>query len=248
MITALFADIHSNLAALEACLRHARERGAARFAFLGDLVGYGPDPAAVIDVVATLDGAIVLKGNHDDAIDVEPRTRDLNDVAYAVIVWTRGVLSTTQRRFLSSLPLIVRDGNVCFVHGSAKQPEKWLYVQDAADARESLAAASATYVFSGHVHDQLLYFNTPAGKTARFRPTPSSRVPIPGHRGWLAIVGSVGQPRDGSPAAAYALFDAAAEAITFFRVPYDHEATAARIRAQRLPMAELLAERITRGA
>ena len=246
MLTALFADVHGNLAALEACLRHARERGAERFVFLGDLVGYGPDPAAVIDVITAIDGAVVIKGNHDEAVEVEPKTRDLNDIAYDTIVWTRGALSPDQRRFLSSLPLIVRDQEVCFVHGSADRPGRWEYVQDAAAAQRSMDAAARPYVFSGHVHDQMLYFTTPAGKTASFRPTSGSPVPTPRHRRWLAIVGSAGQPRDGNPAAAYALFDRASQAMTFFRIPYNHLVTADRIRAAHLP--ELLAERIERGS
>jgi diadenosine tetraphosphatase ApaH/serine/threonine PP2A family protein phosphatase len=245
MLTALFADIHSNLAALQACLRHARERGAERFVFLGDLVGYGPDPAEVLDVIAAIDGAVVLKGNHDEAIEVEPKTRDLNDLAYAVIEWTRGILSAEQRRLLASLPLIVKEEDVCFVHSSANRPEKWEYVDDGGAAQRSMDAAGTAYVFSGHVHDQTLYFKTPAGKTASFRPTPGSPVPVPRRRNWLAIVGSVGQPRDGNPESAYALFDPAGENITFFRIPYDHLATARRIRAAHLP--EMLAERIVGG-
>jgi diadenosine tetraphosphatase ApaH/serine/threonine PP2A family protein phosphatase len=246
MLIALLADVHGNLAALEACLRHARERGAQRFVFLGDLVGYGPDPAAVIDAIAAIDGAVVIKGNHDEAVEVEPRTRDLNDVAYTAIAWTRRALSADQRRFLSSLPLIVREEEVCLVHASADRPERWEYVEDAAAAQRSMDAAARPYVLSGHVHDQMLYFTTPAGKTASFRPTSGSAVPTPRRRRWLAIVGSVGQPRDGNPAAAYVLFDRAAEAMTFFRIPYNHLVTAGRIRAVHLP--ELLARRIERGS
>jgi diadenosine tetraphosphatase ApaH/serine/threonine PP2A family protein phosphatase len=245
MLTALFADVHSNLAALEACLAHARERGAARFVFLGDLVGYGPDPVAVLDLITGLDGAVVIKGNHDEAIEVEPKTRDLNDVAYAAIVWTRQALRPAQRLLLSELPLVVRENDVCFVHASASRPERWEYVVDAVTAERSMAAAATSWVFCGHVHDQALYFRTPAGKTAAFRPTAGSPVPVPRRRGWLAIVGSVGQPRDGNPAAAYALFDEAGETLTFFRVPYDERETANRIRARGLP--ESLALRIERG-
>lgn len=247
MLIAFFADVHSNLEALQACLRHARERGAEQFAFLGDLVGYGPDPAAVVDIVADLaqQGAVAVKGNHDDAIEVEPKTRDLNDVAYGVIAWTRNALTAEQRTFLASLPLIVRNDDICFVHSSANQPSRWEYISTNTAARESIEAAATSYVFSGHVHDQVLYFKTQSGKTAPFRPVSGSPVPVPPHRNWLAIVGSVGQPRDGNPASAYALFDSDSELMTFFRVPYDHLATARKIRAARLP--ELLAERIERG-
>ena len=245
MLTAFFADVHSNLAALQACLSHARQRGAGRFAFLGDLVGYGPDPAAVVDLVVALDGAIVIKGNHDDAVRVEPTTRDLNDVAYTVIQWTRDALSSSQRQFLASRPLIIREAGSCFVHASAYRPEKWEYIHDGAAAQKSMDAAGTPYVFSGHVHDAALYFKTPAGKTASFRPQAGSPVPVPRHRRWLAITGSVGQPRDGNTAAAYALFDDDAEVLTFFRIPYDYLATARRIREVSLP--DLLAERLERG-
>jgi diadenosine tetraphosphatase ApaH/serine/threonine PP2A family protein phosphatase len=245
VITALFADVHSNLPALEACLRHAREQRATQFAFLGDLIGYGPDPAAVINVVRSVADAIVIKGNHDDAIQNEPKTRDLNDVAYDVITWTRNALNAEQRDFLASLPLIVRKDDVCYVHSSADQPAKWEYIGDNNAARQSMDAAATSYVFSGHVHEQVLYFKTQSGKTAPFRPISGSPVPVPPHRNWLAIAGSVGQPRDGNPASAYAIFDSESEGMTFFRVPYDHLETARRIRAARLP--EMLAERIERG-
>jgi len=245
MLTALFADIHANLAALEACLRHARDHGAERFAFLGDLVGYGPDPAEVIEAIRAVPGAIVLKGNHDEAIEVEPKLRDLNDVAYAAIEWTRKVLSAEQRRFLSELPLLTHQGDSCYVHASANRPEKWTYVEDAATARASIQAAGTSYVFSGHVHEQTLYFESESGKTFSFEPVPGSAIPVPPRRKWLAIVGSAGQPRDGNPAASYALFDDTSHTLTFFRIPYDHLATARRIRAAGLP--EFLAERIERG-
>jgi diadenosine tetraphosphatase ApaH/serine/threonine PP2A family protein phosphatase len=245
MLTALFADVHANLAALEACLRHARERGAERFVFLGDLVGYGPDPGLVIESIRNIPDAIVVKGNHDEAIDVEPKVRDMGDVAYAVVAWTRSELSAEQRAFLASLPMVVQTESECFVHASADHPERWDYVLSTAAAERSLAAAGVPYVFSGHVHDPALYFSTPAGKTAEFRPTPGSPVPVPRRRCWLSIVGSTGQPRDGNPKAAYVLFDNAAESLTFHRIPYDHLATAARIRAVGLP--EFLAERLVRG-
>jgi diadenosine tetraphosphatase ApaH/serine/threonine PP2A family protein phosphatase len=247
MRTALFADIHANLGALEACLGHARERGAERYAFLGDLVGYGPDPAAVVEVVAAMDGAIVVKGNHDDAIEVEPKTHELGDVAYDVIVWSRSVLSADQRRFLATLPLIVRERDLCFVHSSADRPENWEYVDDASAAQRSMAQAGTAYVFCGHVHEPMLYFKTRGGKIASFQPSSGSPVPVARHHGWLSIVGSVGQPRDGNPAAAYAMFDDASETLTLFRVPYDHLATAQRLRAMRLGVSELLAERIERA-
>jgi diadenosine tetraphosphatase ApaH/serine/threonine PP2A family protein phosphatase len=246
MRTALLADIHANLPALEACLAHAAEQRAERYVFLGDLVGYGPDPGPVVDLIGGIAGAVVIRGNHDQAIGVEPKTRELNDLAYAALVWTRQALSAAQRSYLASLPLVVREEAVCFVHASADRPERFEYVGDPRAAARSLDAALRPYTFSGHVHDPTLYFTTPAGKTAEFRPTAGSPVPTPHRRRWLAIVGSVGQPRDGNPRAAYALFDAATETLTFYRVAYDHLATARRIRAVGLPA--MFAERLEHGA
>lgn len=245
MLIALFSDIHANLEALEACLRHANDHGAERYAFLGDLVGYGTDPQAVVDLVAAhvQNGAIAVKGNHDRAI--ENHTGGLNDDAHEAIEWTRTVLSAEQKQFLANLPLVVREEELCFVHASADAPDRWDYIQTASAARESIDAAGAIYTFAGHVHEQVLYFKTLAGKTAPYRPISGSTIPVPAHRGWHAIVGSVGQPRDGDPAAAYALFDSTKEEMTFFRVPYDHLAVAQKIR--RTGLSESLAARVENG-
>jgi diadenosine tetraphosphatase ApaH/serine/threonine PP2A family protein phosphatase len=246
MRIALLSDIHSNLEALQACLRHARGEGAERFAFLGDLVGYCADPGAVIDTVAeyAAGGAVVVKGNHDQAIETN-RLGTLNDGAADVLEWTRRVLTPQQREFLAGLPLTVRDGEMCFVHASADSPAAWPYVDTSQAARESIVASGATYTFSGHVHEQVLYFRTLAGKTAPFRPTSGSAVPVPPHRYWLALVGSVGQPRDGNPAAGFAIFDDASESVTFYRVPYDHVTAADKIRRVGLPA--WVAHRIEQG-
>ena len=242
MLIALLADIHANLEALNACLAHAAQLGAERYAFLGDLVGYGPDPAQVVDIVReyVARGAIVVKGNHDEA--VERAARALNDEAHEAIEFTRDALSGDQRSFLSALPLMVKQDSICYVHGSAEAPHKWGYVLDSSGARDSIEAAQTSYVFSGHVHEQVLYFKTLAGKTAAFHPLSGSRVPVHSHHHWLAITGSAGQPRDGNPAAAYALFDSGKEELTFFRVPYDHLTTANKIR--RAGLSEWLAHRI----
>ena len=189
MLTALFADVHSNLAALQACLSHARQRGAERYAFLGDLVGYGPDPAAVIEVVVELDGAIVVKGNHDDAVEVEPKVRDLNDVAYTVIQWTRDVLSTAQRQYLASRPLLVREGERCFVHASAYRPEKHGLCRDPLRVLWSRARSRALF--------------QDAGRQDRFVPTPggqSCTSPAPpqlARDSWFGRSAARREPRSG---------------------------------------------------
>jgi diadenosine tetraphosphatase ApaH/serine/threonine PP2A family protein phosphatase len=245
VILALLSDIHANLEALRACISHAGSRGADRYAFLGDLIGYGADPTAVLDIAAEYleRGAVVVKGNHDEAVDSSSAW--LNASAMAAIEWTRGVLEPRHSRFIASLPLCVREGDACFVHASAAMPEEWEYVDSPAAAEKSAAAAGTPYTFSGHVHDQLLYAAGPLQRMVVFRPQPGVPIPLGAHRRWLALVGSVGQPRDGNPAAAYATFDTEAKSLTFHRVPYDCESAARKVRAAGLP--EALAYRLERG-
>lgn len=244
MNLALLSDVHANLEALRACLAHAEQHGAERYAFLGDLVGYGADPGPVLDITAEYwsHGAIVVKGNHDDAACGSHSY--LNAAAAAAIKWTAGVLSSGQRAFIATLPLCVREGDVCFVHASAARPEEWDYIDSPAAAQRSATAAGLPYTFCGHVHDQMLYVSGP-GRMIAFRPRAGLAVPMAAHRRWLAIVGSVGQPRDGNPAAAYALANLATQTLTFHRVPYDNLAAARKIRAAGLP--ESLAYRLERG-
>jgi diadenosine tetraphosphatase ApaH/serine/threonine PP2A family protein phosphatase len=242
---ALFADIHANAQALDACLAHARDRGVDRLAFLGDFVGYGADAQPVVATIAreVAQGAVAVKGNHDEA--VEGSHSYFNEAAKAAIEWARRTLSPGDARFLAGLPLVVREAPICFVHASAASPARWDYIDGAAAAARCLEAAEATYTFCGHVHDQVLYFATAAGRASAFVPTPGMAIPVRSHRRWLAIVGSCGQPRDRNPAAAYALFDGDREEITFHRVAYDAPAAAARIRACGLP--ESLAFRVELG-
>jgi diadenosine tetraphosphatase ApaH/serine/threonine PP2A family protein phosphatase len=244
---ALFADIHSNLEAITACLAHARSLGAERYAFLGDLVGYGADPVAVLDLIEehAAAGAVVVLGNHDAAALGRPNDT-LNANARAAIAWTQAQLCDKQRAFLQSLPLTVRDGNVLFVHASAAAPEQWIYVTSLREAEDSIRAGNAGYVFSGHVHEQKLFYMGAGGRPMPFRPVPGTPIPTGKHRQWLAIVGSAGQPRDHVNKACWALADFERERLTFFRVPYEYDLTIRKIRAAGLP--DRVARRLERGA
>jgi diadenosine tetraphosphatase ApaH/serine/threonine PP2A family protein phosphatase len=169
----------------------------------------------------------------------------MNPAAQAAIEWTRAQLGERQRSFLESLPLTSREGDLLFVHASAAKPERWAYVTGPAEAQQSLDAAGASFIFSGHVHEQQLYFVGGEGRLMPFRPVPGTPIPTGRHRRWLAIVGSAGQPRDSNTAACYAFADLARERLTFFRVAYDFQAAAHKIRAAGLP--ERLALRLERG-
>lgn len=233
---ALIADIHSNIEALDAVLAHAAAQDVQRIALLGDLVGYGPDPEAVIERCRTLmaGGAVAVLGNHDAAACGRDPSH-MNEEAEAAILWTRGRLKPDQMDWLATLPHMVREGDITWVHAAAHAPREWLYVSDGKLAFASLQAAGTTWVFSGHVHDPTLYYTGRDGRMLPFRPTEGIPVPVPRHRRWLAIVGACGQPRDRQVGARYAIFDLARGTLSFHRVPYDYAATAAKIRAAGLP-------------
>jgi diadenosine tetraphosphatase ApaH/serine/threonine PP2A family protein phosphatase len=247
MKLALLADVHANLEALEACLAQARAEGAERYAFLGDLVGYGADPRAVVDVVKALvaDGALAVRGNHDDAA-VAGDASYMHQAAGKAIAWTRTQLDEGRREWLAGLPLVVRDDRLLLAHASPAAPTEWIYVTDPLRAAEALAgAAPARWVFCGHVHEPVLYTQGSAARPVPFRPVPGVAIPVPPRRQWLAVVGSAGQPRDGNTAACFAMLDTDRATLTWLRVPYDWRAAAAKVRAAGLP--ESLARRLERG-
>lgn len=246
MLRALLADVHANREALAACLEHARAQGATAYAFLGDLVGYGADPGPVTEMVmaAVNGGAVAVLGNHDQAVAQGAR-HAMHPDARRVIEWTRAHLTPEQLAFLGGLPLSVQVGDSLHVHANAWDPGGWAYVLNAYDAGRSLRATPSRITLCGHVHDPMLFHMTEGGRVSTFEPVPGSGIPLGPRRRWLAIPGSAGQPRDGNPAACYALFDDRASVLTYFRVPYDAETAAAKVRAAGLP--ERLGKRLEAG-
>ena len=245
MRLAFFADIHANRQAFAACLDAARADDAERFICLGDYVGYGADPEWTVETVMGLveQGALAVRGNHDTAIGSSAES--MNAEAQAAIEWTRGRLSAPERKFLSELPLTREEDDRLYVHSDASQPAKWRYVRSAADAGRSLIATDAHITFCGHIHRPALYSMSVTGKMTSFIPISGVKVQLLPGRRWLAVLGSVGQPRDGDPAACFAMFDTASREITYCRVPYDVDAAAARIRENGLPPS--LADRLFVG-
>jgi len=246
MRIALLTDLHANREALEAVLHHARGERVDRHALLGDFVGYGADPAWVVDRARELAaaGAVVVQGNHDEAVVRGSRPSMRADARHS-IDWTRGHLDAGQLAFLASLPMTHAEGAVLYVHANAWDPPKWSYIETRHDAVRSLHATACRYTVCGHMHEPMLYHLSGTGKAGEFKPVPGVAIPVPSHRQWLVIPGSVGQPRDNNPAACYAVFDIAAAQLTYHRVAYDHEATAAKVRAAGLP--QNLADRLVDG-
>jgi diadenosine tetraphosphatase ApaH/serine/threonine PP2A family protein phosphatase len=242
---AIFADIHANRQAFQACLDSARARGAEQTICLGDIVGYGADPEWAVETAMDLvrDGAIAVIGNHDAAVGASSET--MNAEAQAAIEWTRGRLSAPQRRFLAELPLNRAQDDRLYVHSEASHPAQWHYVRSSADAARSIEATDAHVTFCGHIHKPVLYSLSSAAKMTSFIPTSETPVQLLSGRRWLVVAGSVGQPRDGNPAAAFTMLDTATREITFCRVPYDVITAADRIRANGLP--HWLADRLLIG-
>ena len=243
----LFADLHSNLEAFEACISKAEELGVTRMVFLGDLVGYNADPAALIERISDLvdsKKAIALLGNHDEAVFKDSRDH-MNSSANAAIEWTKTQLNQDHVQFLKNLPLIVHEEKICFVHASAHNPQDWNYVTDSMSAWRCAQNSGKSYTFVGHAHEQALFYQSAVGKLIRFAPHPGDEIPVLQHRQWVGVVGSLGQPRDGNPEACFAVFEPDTQTLTFHRVPYDHFAAAEKVRRAGLP--EDLANRLITG-
>lgn len=239
MRIAFITDIHANLEALRSVLADIATVGVDRYVCLGDIVGYGADPQACVDLVARLaeEGAIVVRGNHDAAM--ADGVAGMSRTAASAAEWTLRRLDRAAFRFLDGLPLVVAEGDRLYVHASPDDPPAWNYVLETEDAFDAFAATDARLAFCGHTHLPVL-FHTLAGalytgKTLSFRPEGDAEVPLAPHRRYLAVIGSVGQPRDGDPSASWGLYDEVAQSISWRRVPYDVTATQAKIRAAGLP-------------
>jgi diadenosine tetraphosphatase ApaH/serine/threonine PP2A family protein phosphatase len=237
MRIALFTDIHGNREALEACLDHAGRGRIDRYVFLGDYIGYGADPVSTLETVMEYAGrgAVALLGNHDAAALVpDPH---MSDSAWTAMEWTRARLGPAHLEFIRGLPLTCQDGGRLYAHANANAPGDWGYVTNLYAASKSLMATQAHATFCGHTHMPMLFHMSMTGKIASFEPVDRVDIPLTARRRWLAVIGSVGQPRDHNPAACYAVLDATSGILTYVRVPYDIDAAARKIREAGLPVA-----------
>ncbi len=246
MKIAILTDLHANREAVQSILDHALERRADRYAFLGDFVGYGADPVWVVDTVREYlgRGALAVQGNHDAAV-ASGTLPTMRPEARFVVDWTRSQLDADQMSFLGGLPLTCELGEILFVHANAFRPAGWEYIQGRLEASRSLYATRQRLTFCGHMHEPKLFHLSLVGKAGEFVPVAGEPIPLLAPRRWLVIPGAAGQPRDGDPAACYAMYDDEKLQVTFWRVPYDHETTGAKIREAQLPQS--LATRLADG-
>lgn len=228
----IVSDIHGNLSALEAVLTAAGSVDAVWN--LGDTVGYGPYPAECLDRMVDVGADVALLGNHDAAAVGMLSLEEFNPVARAATLWTARQLSDGQRALLQSLPPFSRIEPYLFVHGSPRHPI-WEYVYSAAVAKACFAVFDDETCFLGHTHIQLFISEqmADAGEEPQL-PRDGDAISLDDGR-FIINPGSVGQPRDGNPDAAFALLELERQRVTFRRVPYDIEATQAAMRAAGLP-------------
>jgi diadenosine tetraphosphatase ApaH/serine/threonine PP2A family protein phosphatase len=242
----VISDIHANLEALEAVLAAARDVAHDKILVLGDLVGYGADPNAVVERIRALAPHGLIRGNHDKVGSGVESAEGFNAVARSAIRWTYDNLTPPNREWLAHLPTgpVVVDDLIEICHGTPFDEDA--YVFDDLDALRALHAAQRPLCLFGHTHVQIGYalegdqFNLTT--LVEDRPL---RVPIYDATRHLLNPGSVGQPRDGDPRAGFAVVDAYHREAMIYRIDYDIEKAQMRILEEGLP--EVLAQRLALG-
>ncbi len=223
-------------------LADLRRVGVDRLLCLGDVVGYGADPEIVVDLMVGYD-AIMVAGNHDHAAAGLMDLEWFNPFARAAAEWTAEQLRPEQSRHLAALPLVQEHAGATLVHASPRHPGDWAYLVTAADGARVFDAFTTPLCFVGHSHLPAVWVRGETGRVD-FASGGARVTPRPGAR-YVVNVGSVGQPRDGDPAAAYAVWDLEEPSVEIRRVPYEVAEARRRIHAAGLPA--LLGDRLLRG-
>jgi diadenosine tetraphosphatase ApaH/serine/threonine PP2A family protein phosphatase len=242
----VLSDIHGNLEAFEAVTGASAGAHCDRVLVLGDLVGYGADPNAIVDRVRAMRDAVVIRGNHDKVAAGVETMEGFNHMARLAIAWTAAALTEENRAYLAELPSgpVDVDAMVEICHGTPFDED--VYVFDDLDALRSIRTSRRPVCLYGHTHvpaafqlhgDELQLIGPPRGDKFRISLDEDGR--------YLVNCGSVGQPRDGDPRAAYALLDTDARTLTVFRVDYDLATAQSKIVGAGLP--DVLAQRLGMG-
>jgi len=230
MSFAIISDVHSNEEALSAVLEDIEKRGVEEIYFLGDAVGYGPDPNECIKLLRKK-CTVLLAGNHDWAVLGLTEVAYFNDNARAAVKWTDDVITDRNRKALNGFPLVkaIEEKDLFLVHAAPYEPEDWHYLFSPLQAVDAFNYFKQRICVVGHSHVPFIAEETSEGKI------------VPHERGikfrkgsrYVINVGSVGQPRDGDPRACYALFEN--NGVQFVRVKYDIDATQKKMEEAGLP-------------
>ncbi len=238
---AILSDVHANLEALEAVVEDLKREDAERVAFLGDIVGYGANPSECLAALRDLTETVVA-GNHDFGAIGQTDVSGFNAAARAAVEWTGEKLSAADRSFLRHLPLLRRVENFTFVHATPHEPEAWNYIFSLDEAEREFKDLGTPLAFVGHSHRPVIFVEEENGDVMAVQET--EVVLEPGKR-YLINVGSVGQPRDRNPEAAYGLLDESSGKYRLKRVPYAVQSAQEKILRAGLPF--FLADRLSKG-
>ena len=242
----ILTDIHANLEALETVLSDAEARGYDETLVLGDLVGYGADPNAVVERVRGLQPAAIVRGNHDKVAFGLDQAEGFNTVARTAAEWTLEVLTPENREWVASLPQgpLAVDDLIEICHGAPYDEDAYIF--DETDARLALKTATRPLCLFGHTHYPVA-FELTNGSFTRRGPAADAEAQVDLVEGVTCLLnpGSVGQPRVGDPRAAYAIVDTDEKRVELFRLMYPVEATQAKVISAGLP--EILARRLAAG-
>lgn len=250
MNVAILSDVHANLEALTAVLEDLENRSVDGIFFLGDAVGYGADPTPCLEMLEKSVSRFVA-GNHDHVTGNEQAClEDLHEDAAVALCWTRDVMPPEARDRLRRLPLEYLDGEVCLVHGSPFKPGRWEYILSVQDADKGFGACRNRVTLVGHTHIPGAYVEVECkrlftGMMRRIEMADAESLQLEPCYRYILNPGSVGQPRDGDPRAAYAILDPESGRYRLVRVSYDVEKASSKIRKAGLP--ENLAERLKSG-
>lgn len=234
MLFAIVSDLHANSVAWKAVLADLSAIKADRIICLGDVVGYGPDPAGVLESVYRHVDAFVI-GNHDAVVAGKMSAETFNDHARRLVEWSAGRVSSKGRAFLGSQPLVLEAPGFVCTHGSLENPAAFNYILTPEEALGTFRATDRNLVFVGHTH---LPGISVLGASGHPHMIPSQDFELEAGKRYIVNVGSVGDPRDEDPRASYCLYDDSG-IVRFRRVAFDYAALAERVRESGLDVAEI---------
>jgi diadenosine tetraphosphatase ApaH/serine/threonine PP2A family protein phosphatase len=242
----VLTDIHANLEALDTCLADARARAFDETLVLGDLVGYGPDPNVVVERVQELKPIAIVRGNHDKVACGLEQAEGFNSVARSAAKWTLEILTPEYRDWLCALPEgpHIVDDTVEICHGSPFDEDAYIF--DEVDAVRALKVSTRPLCLFGHTHYPITFELSEASfDSVGSAAAPEMMIQMKPGSKYLVNPGSVGQPRDGDPRAAYAIVDTKKRCVELYRLKYPVEETQMKIIKAGLP--DVLAQRLAVG-
>ncbi len=241
MKIALISDIHANLEALVSVVKQIEKLHVDEIYCLGDVIGYGCEPSACLDIVNKI-ASVKLLGNHEAVVLGMISTKSYTETARISSDWTKDKLSEKDIEIISSFQMTHTAEDMFLVHASPFEPDKWHYILTPAEASLSFDVLRKPLCFHGHTHVPVIFSEVPGDlphkKTAHnFDPDEESR--------YLVNVGAVGQPRDNDPRACFATYDTEFKEVCFYRSEYDISTAQAKMTEAELP--DLLIERLAVG-